>query len=126
MTKIELDGRSLDLTVFQAIVTGRSPCGLSADAVQRVKASRRTIDEALARGQPVYGVNTGFGDLASVAIAPENLELLQERLILSHSAGLGEPLGDNVVRAMLLLRANTLVKGILAYGSTSSRRCCPC
>jgi len=111
MTTIELDGRSLDLSAFQAIVFARTACALSADAVQRVNASRRTIDAALASGQAVYGVTTGFGDLASVAIAPENLELLQERLILSHSAGVGEPLEDSVVRAMLVLRANTLCRG---------------
>ena len=59
----------------------------------------------------VYGVNTGFGDLAGVRIAPDRIVELQRRLILSHAAGLGEPLEDEVVRGMLLLRANTLARG---------------
>ena len=111
MTMIELDGQSLTLGAFRKIVFDRVPCQLSKTAEQRVNRARRTIDAALASGQAVYGVTTGFGDLASVAIAPENIELLQERLILSHAAGVGEPLDDSVVRGMLLLRANTLCRG---------------
>ena len=65
----------------------------------------------MARGDATYGVNTGFGDLATVRIENKNLALLQERLILSHCAGVGEPLPDSVVRGMLLLRANTLARG---------------
>ena len=66
---------------------------------------------ALATGDAVYGVNTGFGDLATVRIAGDRIAELQRRLILSHAAGLGEPLDDETVRGMLLLRANTLARG---------------
>ncbi len=65
----------------------------------------------MAGGATIYGVNTGFGDLASVRIPEEKLETLQERLLLSHAAGMGEPLADEVVRVMLVLRANTLAQG---------------
>lgn len=108
---LEIDGQSLSLEQFQAVVLKRIPCRLSADAGEQVLAGRRVVEETLARGEPIYGVNTGFGDLANTRIAPEDLLVLQERLILSHCAGIGELLPDPVVRGMLLLRANTLARG---------------
>ncbi len=107
---VEIDGQSLTLERFAAVVAG-APCSLSAAARERVLASRAAVERALASGAAIYGINTGFGDLASVRIGPEKLELLQEKLILSHAAGMGEPLPDVAVRGMLLLRANTLARG---------------
>jgi len=106
-----LDGRGLGLGEFEQVVFGRRPCAQSDDARSRVGASRRVVETVVARGDPVYGINTGFGDLARVRIAREDLRTLQERLVLSHAAGLGEPLDAAVVRGMLLLRANTLARG---------------
>ena len=108
---IPIDGQSLSLAQFRDIVVDGAACGLSADARPRVDAGRRTVEETVDRGEATYGVNTGFGDLATVRIEDKNLALLQERLILSHCAGVGEALRDDVVRAMLLLRANTLARG---------------
>ena len=100
-----LDGRGLDLGHFEQVVFQRRPCALSSDARARVRAARCTVEEVVAREEPVYGVNTGFGDLARVRIASADLRLLQERLLLSHAAGVGEPLEAPAVRGMLLLRA---------------------
>lgn len=108
---ISIDGQSLTLTQFRDVVFNGAACSLAADARQRVEAGRRTVEETVARGDATYGVNTGFGDLATVRIENKNLALLQERLILSHCAGVGERLPDHVVRGMLLLRANTLARG---------------
>ncbi len=72
---------------------------------------RDAVERILAQDRPVYGVNTGFGDLSRVSIPADKLEALQRRLILSHCAGVGEPLSDEAVRGMLLLRANTLARG---------------
>jgi len=108
---LEIDGRSLTLEGFGAVVRGATRARLAAAARERVERARATIERAVAGEAAVYGVNTGFGDLARVRIERENLELLQERLILSHCAGLGEPLPAEVVRGMLLLRANTLARG---------------
>ena len=66
----------------------------------------------MAEGATVYGVTTGFGDLADVRIEPSQTAELQRNLVRSHAAGVGEPLPDDVVRAMLLLRANTLAVGL--------------
>jgi histidine ammonia-lyase len=74
-------------------------------------ASRRVVDRAVRRGDRVYGLTTGFGSLADVAIPREKLEELQANLIRSHSAGVGEPLPDAAVRATIALRANALAKG---------------
>ena len=108
---IELDGLHLDLAQFQAVVDTHAACRLAPEACTNMRRSRDTIVRIVASGEAVYGVNTGFGDLARVRIADENLSLLQERLILSHAAGVGVPLADAIVRGMLLLRANTLARG---------------
>ena len=106
-----IDGKSLDLNHYRSVVFDGSPCTLDADARTRVEAARRTVLETLKKEEAVYGVNTGFGDLSTVRIAADKLKLLQERLILSHCAGVGEPLDAAAVRGMLLLRANTLARG---------------
>jgi histidine ammonia-lyase len=108
---IELDGRSLGFAEVAGVASGGARVELAAGARERVNACRATVERALARGEVLYGVNTGFGDLANVRIPEAKLLVLQERLVLSHAAGMGEPLPDPVVRVMLLLRANTLACG---------------
>lgn len=108
---IEIDGSSLTLEQLGRIVFEKAPCSLSPEARDRVRAGNGAIEKALATGDAIYGINTGFGDLANVRIDPDRLDLLQKRIILSHAAGVGEPLPDAAVRGMLLLRANTLARG---------------
>src|SRR5947207_712129 len=74
-------------------------------------ASRRTVEAAVARGDTVYGVTTGFGKLAHVRIPAGDLRRLQLNLIRSHASGVGDPLSEEAVRAMMLLRANVLLLG---------------
>ena len=76
-----------------------------------VAASRAVIDAALAQARPVYGVNTGFGKLQGVAIAPADLLRLQRNLVLSHSCGVGEPFSVEETRLMVLLRIQSLLRG---------------
>jgi histidine ammonia-lyase len=113
---LEIDGESLSLEAVQAValdVAGTvSAVGLSGSARERVVASRKVVEDVLASGRIVYGVNTGFGALSSVSISTEQVEQLQINLVRSHAAGAGEPLAIPVVRAMMLLRANTLAKGL--------------
>jgi histidine ammonia-lyase len=106
-----LDGRSLTLEAVGEAARGGARFRLSDAARERMAASRAVIDRCAAGGEAVYGVNTGFGDLSNVRIEGDKLALLQERLLLSHAAGVGEPLPHRAVRAMLLLRANTLAQG---------------
>jgi len=111
MRPIELDGTSLTLDDLGRVAIEGVPCRLGPAARERVAAGRRAVDAVLATGEAVYGLNTGFGDLARVRIPPDRLASLQERLLRSHAAGVGEPLPDPAVRAMLALRANTLGRG---------------
>jgi histidine ammonia-lyase len=72
--------------------------------------SRRLVDRAIESGHTIYGINTGFGKLANVRIPPDQIDQLQTNLIRSHSAGVGNPLPAPVVRAVMLLRANVLLR----------------
>lgn len=108
---ITLDGRSLGLAEVARVAAGPVACRIAAEARERMAASRALVERCAGSGEAVYGVNTGFGDLANVRISPDKLAALQERLLLSHAAGVGDPLPDPVVRTMLLLRANALARG---------------
>src|SRR5437879_9351785 len=107
---VVLDGLSLTVDPVVAVARDRVPVAVSSDAVARAAPGRAAGERAVAGGHPVYGVNTGFGKLASVRISPSDLKQLQRNLILSHSAGVGESLPGEVVRALMLLRANVLLK----------------
>jgi histidine ammonia-lyase len=85
---------------------------LSDEAVATMAASRAHVEALAALDQPVYGVSTGFGGLATTAIRPEGRARMQASLIASHAAGMGDPVEPEVVRAMVLLRARTLATGI--------------
>ena len=108
---VVIDGESLGLEAFDAVARRGAPCALAAGARARVETGRSAVHRVLDTGDAVYGVNTGFGDLAGIRIADDRIVELQRRLILSHASGLGEPLDDEAVRGMLLLRANTLARG---------------
>ena len=81
-------------------------------ARERMAASRAVVERLVAEDVTVYGITTGFGDLANVRIEPAQTAELQRNLVRTHAAGVGEPLPDDVVRAMLLLRANALAIGL--------------
>ena len=111
MKRLLLDGSRLTLDDVAYVAKRLVRAELSPSARRRIAAARRTVDEALRQGERVYGVNTGFGRFADVPIAPEDIEALQRNLVRSHSAGVGRPLADEAVRAMMVLRANALAKG---------------
>lgn len=108
---VTLDGRSLTLHDVAAVAWNNEPVHLSTEAVAGMLASRRVIEMILAEGRVVYGVNTGFGKLATVTIPSDQIEQLQLNLVRSHCCGVGEPLSEAETRAMLLMRANVLAKG---------------
>ena len=86
---VQLTGRELTLPEVVAVARGGSRVSLAADAVGRMEASRRVVEELVREGHTVYGVTTGFGDLASVTIDPQQTEELQRNLVRSHAAGTG-------------------------------------
>ena len=108
---LTLDGRSL--TIADVVRAAREPetrIALDPAARAALTASRALVERAIASGQTIYGINTGFGKLANVRIAQDQLDQLQVNLIRSHAAGVGTPLPRDVVRALMILRANVLVR----------------
>ena len=109
---ILLDGRNL--TVKDVVMVARygAAAALAKEAEAQIQASRevveRCVDESLVR----YGITTGFGKFCDVVISKNDNEALQKNLIMSHAVGVGEPLADEIVRAMMLLRANALAVGV--------------
>lgn len=108
---ITLTGDALSLAAVVRLARDPSAQVVAApEALARLGASRRSVEQALAGGATIYGINTGFGKLANVRIAADQLEQLQSNLVRSHAAGVGTPLPRDVVRAMMALRANVLLR----------------
>src|SRR5215831_2310485 len=107
---VEIDGLSLTLESTLKVAEGE-PVSLSANARPRIDAARKVVEEIVSRGETVYGINTGFGALSDVTIPPDDLRQLQLNLVRSHSCGVGDPLPEPAVRAMMLQRANVLARG---------------
>lgn len=108
---IELTGQ--DLTIEDVVRVARHPrtrVEAAPSALDALARSRAHVERAVADGATMYGINTGFGKLANIRIAPEALDQLQVNLLRSHAAGVGDPLPREVVRAMMLLRANVLLR----------------
>ncbi len=99
------------LADLEAVARGAAPPPLDDEDHARIAAARQVVEDALAGGQTVYGVNTGFGDLVTVSIAPEDAAQLQLNLVRSHAVGTGAPLSDEVVRGMMFLLASSLRRG---------------
>jgi histidine ammonia-lyase len=106
-----LSGQPLTLAELTDVALMGRAVALDPAALPRIRASRSVVDALLARGGTAYGINTGFGKLSDVRIEPNEVQALQRNLVRSHACGLGEPLPEDAVRAMLLLRANVLAKG---------------
>ncbi|HKX19822.1 MAG TPA: histidine ammonia-lyase [bacterium] len=107
---IEIDGEHLTLEMVGQ-VAGGAPATLRTAARDRVQRSAEMVDRIVSAGQPVYGVSTGVGELRTVSISPDQAATLQRNILRSHAAGVGRPIADPVVRAMMVLRANALACG---------------
>jgi len=108
---ISLDGRTLELADVAAVARGDAPVRLAPSAREAVRAGQQLLERMMADGTPVYGVTTGFGALDARGVAPEANRAQQHNLLRSHAAGVGPPMSDDAVRAMMLIRANVLASG---------------
>jgi histidine ammonia-lyase len=108
---VVIDGNSLTVERVVKVARGFAEVALDADARGRMASSRASLDRLLEKGATIYAVNTGVGDLVSSRIPKKDLRALQLNLLRSHACGVGEPFPQEVVRAMMLLRANALAKG---------------
>src|SRR5690349_18015188 len=99
-----LGSKRLTIEDVGSVAAGARKVKLSSKAIQAIRRSHEFIRSELASGKTIYGLNTGFGPLSDVKIAPSEIEKLQYNFLRSHAAGVGEPLADRYVRGMLLLR----------------------
>ncbi len=108
---ITVDGNSLTIDQLVAVARDYEPVQLAESARIQIERSREWIESILHSPKPVYGINTGFGIFAEVRISNQDTEKLNRNLIISHAVATGPPLSEEIVRAAMLIRANTLAKG---------------
>lgn len=109
--KVTLDGENLTLKQVADVARGGVTVELHPDARAKVQRSREYVNRLIEHKETVYGITTGFGMFSNVLISTDDAKKLQRNLIMSHAVGVGEPLAPEIVRAILLLRANALAKG---------------
>jgi histidine ammonia-lyase len=112
MNTLTIDGKSL--TIKEVVEVSNNPSikvVLTKEALKAVSHNRNVLESMIDGDKAIYGINTGFGDLAKVTIPNDELCQLQSNLIRSHAVAMGNPFPENIVRGSLLLRANTLARG---------------
>jgi histidine ammonia-lyase len=109
---VTLTGNDLTFSQLYDVALRGEQVQLTASAIERMNASRAVVERLVTSGATAYGINTGFGKLASVRISTEQVRQLQVNLVRSHSCGVGAPLSEAETRAMMLLRGNALAKGL--------------
>ena len=108
---VVLDGKSLNLSGLVAVARYKARVTIAPAAMEAMAKARAQVEGILKKGEPVYGINTGFGAFSQVPISAGQVDQLQTNLIISHAVGCGKPLPEDSVRGMLLLRANALCQG---------------
>ncbi|NLY36765.1 MAG: histidine ammonia-lyase [Tissierellia bacterium] len=111
MNHVEIDGNHLDLESFIEVTRNYKEVKLTLQARERVQKARDYVDELIQENKVVYGLTTGFGKFSDVLIPEKETKRLQRNLIVSHACGVGNPLGEDLVRGVMLLRINALSKG---------------
>lgn len=106
-----LDAQPLSIEEVRQVAREHRGVSMGETARRAVDAARAVIDDRAEGPEPIYGVNTGFGSLSRVRIAADDVRRVQRNLVRSHAAGVGEPLAEEVVRAMLLIQAASLCRG---------------
>lgn len=111
MEKFQLHPGKLSNEQIFALLNNPTPIALNEKDWEAIKKSNQTVTDILKQNKTIYGINTGFGLLANTRIKSEELSLLQRRILLSHAAGTGELLPDEIVKLILLLKINSLARG---------------
>jgi len=114
MHEVCIDGETLTIKDVVKVARKNAKVVIPEKVKKQVKKSREVLVKLVRGNRVIYGVNTGFGALSNVVIPPQEIKQLQYNLIRSHSTGVGKPLSTEIVRALMLLRANTLAKGYSA------------
>ncbi|QNO14856.1 histidine ammonia-lyase [Alkalicella caledoniensis] len=111
MDKVLLDGQSLTIDQIKKVIYENIPVELSANGIEQVKRSREYVNDIISKEEIIYGITTGFGKFSDVFIDSSKTSQLQLNLIISHACGVGEKFSDDIVKTMMLLRANSLATG---------------
>ena len=111
MNSIQISTQRMELDSLAQVRSGVAQVQLTKESRERIKRCHEALVKILDSGETVYGINTGFGRLATERISPEDLEQLQTNLVLSHAVGTGPPLADRVVRLVMLLKIHSLAQG---------------
>ena len=124
MNPVLIDGESLTIEDAHEVAFDRRPVALHPEAAKKMSKSRAVVEAIVNEERIVYGISTGFGKLADVHIGHEQLTTLQHNLVRSHAAGVGDPLSEEEVRTVMLLRANVLAKGFSGARPLIAERLC--
>ncbi|AOT72695.1 histidine ammonia-lyase [Geosporobacter ferrireducens] len=111
MKTVYIDGNSLTIEDVINVARNRYTVELKEEAIEKVNQARKVVDEFIEEEKVVYGITTGFGKFSDIVITKEETRDLQRNLIISHACGVGNPLSEEIVRGIMLLRANALSKG---------------
>jgi len=124
MDPLLIDGENLSLEDVAEVAFERRRVALHPDAARKMSKSRGVVEAIVDENRTVYGISTGFGKLSDVHVGHEQLTQLQHNLVRSHASGVGDPLTEEEVRALVLLRANVLAKGLSGVRPEISERLC--
>jgi histidine ammonia-lyase len=124
MDPLWIDGESLTIENVNEVAMERRTVALHPDAAAKMRRSRAVIEAIVTQERVVYGVSTGFGKLSDVHIGKDQLTPLQHNLVRSHASGVGDPFSEVEVRALMLLRANVLAKGLSGARPIVAERLC--
>ena len=111
MNRVLIDGNSLTIEDVVNVSRKNYEVRLTEEALSKVKIARDLVDKLVDEEKISYGITTGFGKFSDVAISKEDAKQLQRNLIISHACGVGNPLSEDIVRGIMLLRVNALSKG---------------
>src|SRR5882672_3921132 len=124
MDPLLIDGESLSLDHVAQVAIDRRRVALHPEAAKKMSRSRSVVEAIVDENRTVYGISTGFGKLSDVHVGHEQLTQLQHNLVRSHASGVGDPFSEEEVRALILLRANVLAKGLSGARPVISERLC--
>src|SRR6266571_8205157 len=124
MDELLIDGETLTIESVHEVAFDRRRAALHPDAAKKMSRSRAVIETIVNQDRVVYGVSTGFGKLSDVHVGGDQITPLQHNLVRSHAAGLGAPFSEEEVRALMLLRANVLAKGLSGARPVVAERLC--
>jgi histidine ammonia-lyase len=104
------------------LCSGKTQGKISEISRQKIIASRKVVEKIVDKGEPVYGINTGFGPLCTTKISKEETQILQTNILQSHSVGVGEPIAKEIAKLMLILKMHSLAKGFSGISETTLDR----